>query len=144
MMFRLLVAAAVVLAAGQAFAHGSESSAPPPAKKGPPAAPAQVVFTEHSGAMLTDPRGMTLYTFDRDVSGDKSNCDDKCAEKWVPFAASSDDTAFGDFTVITRGDGSKMWAYRYRPLYTSRDDKTPGEINGLDTNNLWHVARPAY
>ena len=144
-MFRLLmVAAAVVLAASQALAHGSESAAPLPPKKGPAVAPAQVVFTEHSGALLTDPKGMTLYTFDRDVSGDKSNCDDKCAEKWVPFAASDDDKAFGDFTVITRNDGSKMWAYRYRPLYTSQDDKAPGQINGFDTNHLWHVARPAY
>jgi predicted lipoprotein with Yx(FWY)xxD motif len=144
-MFRfLMVAVAVVLAANQALAHGSESSAPPPAKKGPPTAPAQVVFTEHNGPMLTDQKGMTLYTFDRDDSGDKSNCDDKCAQKWVPFAAADDDKAFGDFTVITRNDGSKMWAYRYRPLYTSQDDKAPGEINGFDTHNLWHVARPAY
>jgi predicted lipoprotein with Yx(FWY)xxD motif len=139
-----MTAAAVVLVASQALAHGSESAAPPPAKKGPPVAPARVVFTEHKGALLTDPNGMTLYTFDRDVSGDKSNCDGKCAEKWVPFAASDDDKAFGDFTVITRNDGSKMWAYRYRPLYTSQDDKAPGQINGFDTNNLWHVARPAY
>lgn len=138
-----MMAAAVVIAANQAFAHGSESSAPQPAKKGPPSAPAQVVFTQRSGAMLTDSKGMTLYTFDRDDSGNKSTCDGKCAEKWVPFAASDDDKAFGDFTVITRNDGSKMWAYRYRPLYTSQEDKAPGEINGFDTNNLWHIARPA-
>jgi predicted lipoprotein with Yx(FWY)xxD motif len=144
-MFRLLMmAAALALAANQALAHGSESAAPPPAKKGPPAAPAQVVSTEHRGTLLADLKGMTLYTFDRDNSGNKSNCDGKCAENWVPLAASDDDIAFGDFTVITRNDGSKMWAYRYRPLYTSRYDKAPGEINGFDANNLWHVARPAY
>ena len=142
-MFKLLMAAAVVLAASQAFAHGSESEAPPPAKKGPPAAPAQVVFTPR-GPMLTDAKGMTLYTFDRDDSGDKSTCDGKCAEKWIPFAAANDDQPFGDFTLITRSDGSKMWAYRYRPLYTSQEDKAPGEINGFDTNNLWHIARPVY
>jgi predicted lipoprotein with Yx(FWY)xxD motif len=142
-MFRLLMAAAVVVfAANQAFAHGGESEAPPPAKKGPPAAPAHVAFTPR-GAMLTDPKGMTLYTFDRDDSGNKSACDGKCAEKWIPFTAANDDQPFGDFTVITRNDGSKMWAYRYRPLYTSQQDKTPGEINGFDANNLWHIARPA-
>jgi predicted lipoprotein with Yx(FWY)xxD motif len=142
-MFRLLMAiAAVVLAANQALAHGGESEAPPPAKKGPPVAPAQVVFTTR-GPMLTDPKGMTLYTFDRDDSGNKSACDGKCAEKWIPFTAANDDQPFGDFTVITRNDGSKMWAYRYRPLYTSQQDQAPGEINGFDTNNLWHIARPA-
>jgi predicted lipoprotein with Yx(FWY)xxD motif len=37
-----------------------------------------------------------------------------------------------------------MWAYRYRPLYTSQYDKAPGDVNGFDGANLWHVARPAY
>src|SRR5690348_12187761 len=121
-MFRsLLLAAAVLLSANQALAHGSES-APAPAKKGPQEAPAQVVQTS-GGAMLVDSRGMTLYYFDRDDSGNKSNCDAKCAERWVPLTASKDSQAMGDFTVITRNDGSKMWAYRYRPLYTSQTDK---------------------
>jgi predicted lipoprotein with Yx(FWY)xxD motif len=143
-MFKRVIAAAVLtLAANQALAHGGEAAAPPPAPKGPPAAPALVAFTER-GAMLTDPKGMTLYTFDRDTSGNKSNCDGKCAETWIPFAAANDAAPFGDFTVITRNDGSKMWAYRYRPLYTSQGDKAPGEINGSDAENLWHIARPAH
>ena len=48
-----------------------------------------------------------------------------------------------DDTVIVRSDKSKMWAYRYRPLYTSRDDHAPGDANGSDPSNLWHIARPA-
>ena len=75
--------------------------------------------------MLTDTKGMTLYYFDRDDTGNKSNCNGKCNERWVPLTASKDDQPTGDFTVITRDDGSKMWAYRYRPLYTSQADKTP-------------------
>jgi predicted lipoprotein with Yx(FWY)xxD motif len=141
-MFRLLlIAAAVLLSANQALAHGSES-APPPMKKGP-SAPAQVVQTS-AGAILVDLKGMTLYYFDRDDSGNKSNCDGKCAERWVPLAASADAEATGDFTVITRNDGSKMWAYRYRPLYTSQTDKAPGDANGAAASTQWHIARPAY
>jgi len=95
------------------------------------------------GKTLVDARGMTLYTFDRDTSGNASTCDGKCTERWKPLAADNDAEAKGDFTVIIRSDGSKMWAYRYRPLYTSQSDKAPGDVNGFDGANLWHVARPA-
>ncbi|HEY7845346.1 MAG TPA: hypothetical protein VID30_16905, partial [Bradyrhizobium sp.] len=88
-MLRLLViAAAVLLSANEVLAHGSESSAPPP-KKGLSSAPANVVQTD-KGAMLVDMKGMTLYYFDRDDSGNKSNCNGKCTERWAPLAASVD------------------------------------------------------
>jgi predicted lipoprotein with Yx(FWY)xxD motif len=140
-MFRsLLVAAAVLLSAHQALAHGSEAA--PPIKKGPPTSPVQVIETEQ-GYMLVDLKGMTLYYFDRDDSGNKSNCNGKCNERWMPLAAADDAEATGDFTVIIRNDGSKMWAYRYRPLYTSRADNAPGDANGAVTSTHWHIARPA-
>jgi predicted lipoprotein with Yx(FWY)xxD motif len=138
----LMIAAALLLGASEALAHGSEA-APPPPKKGPPTSPVQVVSTER-GTMFVDPKGMTLYYFDKDDSGNKSNCNGKCNERWVPYAAPADAEAFGDFTVIVRNDGSKMWAYRYRPLYTSQQDKAPGDANGADASMLWHIARPAY
>jgi predicted lipoprotein with Yx(FWY)xxD motif len=138
----LMIAAALLLGASEALAHGSEA-APPPPKKGPPTSPVQVVSTER-GTMFVDPKGMTLYYFDKDDSGNKSNCNGKCNERWVPYAAPADAEAFGDFTVIVRNDGSKMWAYRYRPLYTSQQDKAPGDANGSDASMLWHIARPAY
>src|SRR5581483_1948647 len=113
-MFRLLiVAAALLLSATQVFAHGSEAAAPPPPKDVPP--PVTLGETK-KGTVLADPRGMTLYYFDRDDSGNKSNCDGKCAEKWQPLAADKNARASGDFTVVVRSDGSRMWAYRYRPL----------------------------
>ena len=87
---------------------------------------------------------MTLYYYERDTSGNKSACDRKCTESWTPLAASNEAQAIGDFTVITRSDGSKMWAYRYRPLYTSATDKAPGDANGADATTLWHIARPTY
>jgi predicted lipoprotein with Yx(FWY)xxD motif len=95
------------------------------------------------GPVLTDPKGMTLYYFDKDDSGNKSNCNGKCNERWIPLTATGDAQASGDFTLITRNDGSKMWAYRYRPLYTSQQDKAPGETNGAAASTQWHIARPA-
>jgi len=135
------VAAALLLSADQAFAHGEESAPAP--KKDTPLFPAKVSQTP-KGAILVDNNGMTLYTFDRDTSGSKSSCDGKCTERWTPLAAPADAIAKGDFTVVTRSDGSKMWADRFRPLYTSLSDRAPGDTNGFDGANLWHVARPAF
>jgi predicted lipoprotein with Yx(FWY)xxD motif len=123
-------------------AYGHEAEPEPPPKAETPAVPIKI-FQTRRGTILADSRGMTLYTFDRDDTGNKSTCDGKCAEKWIPLTASDGATALGDFTVIVRSDKSKMWAYRHRPLYTSRDDHAPGDANGSDPSNLWHIARPA-
>ena len=136
-----MIAAAILLSASPALAHEGDSAPPPP--KGPQGAPAQVISTSH-GIMLVDPQGMTLYYFDRDDSGNKSNCDGACTKRWTPLAAPANAQATGDFTVIVRSDGSKMWAYRYRPLYTSAADKAPGDANGADATTQWHIARPSY
>ncbi len=136
------IAAALLLSANGAFAHGDEPAAAPK-KELPPLFPAKV-FQSKQGPILVDNKGMTLYTFDRDSTGTKSACDAKCAERWTPLAAPDDAVPKGDFTIVIRADGRKMWAYRYRPLYTSQSDKAPGDINGFDGANLWHIARPTF
>ena len=144
-MFRFSVIAAAMLLSAQAtlaHAHGSDSAAPPPAKQDTPAVPVSVAVVNNR-PMLVDLKGMTLYYFDRDDSGRKSSCDGKCTERWTPVAASAHARPSGDFTTITRSDGSKMWAFRYRPLYSSNRDKAPGDTNGTDDpSSLWHVVRP--
>ena len=144
-MFRFLVIFAAMLVSAPAtlaHAHGSESSEAPPPKQDPLAVPVHVNVVKDR-PMLVDLKGMTLYYFERDDSGNKSTCDGKCAEHWIPVAASPNAQASGDFTVIIRSDGSRMWAFRYRPLYASRADKAPGDVSGADDpSKLWHVARP--
>ena len=136
-MFRFLIAAAAIaLSTG----HGGGDTPPPP-KPEATTAPAKVVITKQ-GPKLVDPKGMTLYYYERDTTGKTSNCNGKCAESWVPLAATADAKAVGDFTVISRNDGSRMWAYRYRPLYTSPADKAPGDANGNATTLQWRIARP--
>ena len=138
----LVIAAALLVSVGEALSHGEEP--PPPPKKEAPLFPVKIVQSR-KGNIFVDTQGMTLYYFDRDTTGHTSSCEGKCTERWTPVPASADAEAKGDFTVITRSDGSKMWAYRYRPLYTSQSDKAPGDTNGIfDTTNLWHVARPAF
>jgi predicted lipoprotein with Yx(FWY)xxD motif len=140
-MFRFLIAAAAIaLSSVPALANGhGGGDAPPPPK--PATSPAKVILTKQ-GPTLVDLNGMTLYYYERDTTGKTSNCNGKCVESWIPLSATADAKAIGDFTVISRNDGSKMWAYRYRPLYTSPADKAPGEANGNATTLQWRIARP--
>lgn len=94
------------------------------------------------GKVLTNESGMTLYVFDKD-SGGKSACNGPCAGNWPPLMAAANAVAMGDYTIITRDDGSKQWAYKGRPLYTWKNDKKPGDITGNGfLNNAWHIATP--
>ena len=98
--------------------------------------------TSAKGPVLTDDKGMTLYTFDKDAGG-KSACNGPCAGNWPPLQASADAKPPADYTVITRDDGSKQWAYKGKPLYTWKNDKKPGDITGDGfLNGAWHIAKP--
>jgi predicted lipoprotein with Yx(FWY)xxD motif len=90
------------------------------------------------GGMLVNGAGMTLYTFDRDASG-KSACNGPCATNWPPAMAGADAKASGDWTIITRDDGAKQWAYKGKPVYTWSKDTKPGDMTGDGFNNMWHV-----
>jgi len=96
-----------------------------------------------SKGMLTDSNGMTLYTFDKDAAGSgKSVCNDACATNWPPLLAKSGETASGDYTVVTRDDGTMQWALKGKPLYLWIKDKSPGDMTGDGVNKVWHVAKP--
>jgi len=90
------------------------------------------------GKVLTDQQGMTLYTFTRDTAG-TSNCNDGCAANWPPLMADDGAMATGDFSIITRSDGSKQWAYKDMPLYTWVRDAEPGDVTGHEFNQVWFV-----
>ena len=94
------------------------------------------------GKVLTDGKGMTLYTFDKDASG-KSACNGPCAVNWPPLTAAAGAKANANYTVVTRDDGSKQWAYKGKPLYTWKNDKKAGDITGDGfLNGTWHIAKP--
>lgn len=89
--------------------------------------------------ILTDASGMTLYTFDKDTAG-VSNCYDDCAAKWPPAFADTGAMADGDFSIIDRTDGTKMWAYKGMPLYLWVKDTKPGDTTGDGVGGVWHTA----
>jgi predicted lipoprotein with Yx(FWY)xxD motif len=97
--------------------------------------------TGPKGPMLTDPHGMTLYTFDRDAGG-KSACNGPCATNWPPLTAPADAKPSGKFTVVAREDGTKQWAYDGKPLYHFKNDAKAGDVGGDGVNNVWHLATP--
>ena len=92
--------------------------------------------------VLTNSAGMTLYTFDRDAAGSgKSACNGPCAQNWPPLTAAADAKADGDWTIVTRDDGTKQWAYKGKPLYLWSKDQKPGDKSGDGFNNAWRVAK---
>jgi predicted lipoprotein with Yx(FWY)xxD motif len=93
-----------------------------------------------AGKIYTDANGMALYTFDKDEAG-KSNCYDKCATNWPPFMAAADAKAEGEWTIVDRTDGSKMWAYEGKPLYLYIEDKKAGDVTGEGKGGVWHLAK---
>lgn len=122
-LFRIpaLAAAAVLLAACAAMSPQSPATA--------------------SNGALVGPNGMTLYTFDRDAGG-KSMCNGPCAANWPPLMATAGAAAAGDWTIVTRDDGSRQWAYRGKPVYYWVKDAKPGDRTGDGVNNVWRLARP--
>ena len=97
--------------------------------------------TQVNHGVLTNGAGMTLYTFDKDPAG-KSVCNGQCAVNWPPLMAKAGETGTGDYTVITRDDGSQQWAYRGKPLYLWIKDQKPGDTTGNGVGKVWHTAKP--
>ena len=91
--------------------------------------------------VLTNASGMTLYTFDKDAGG-KSACNGACAANWPPLMAGADGKASADWTIVTRDDGGKQWAYKGKPVYLWGKDQKAGDKTGDGVNNVWHVAKP--
>jgi predicted lipoprotein with Yx(FWY)xxD motif len=92
--------------------------------------------------MLVGANNMTLYTFDKDVAGSgKSVCNGPCAANWPPLFAADTDRPSGDWTIVTRDDGKRQWAFRGKPLYYWIKDQKPGDRTGDGVNNAWRIAR---
>lgn len=120
-------AAAALVAASALCAAGAHAQAP---------------VATHDG-ILTDAKGMTLYTFDKDqAKSGKSVCNGQCAVNWPPLMAAANEKAQGDWSIIDRDDGTKQWAYKGKPVYLFVKDTKAGDKSGDGVNNVWHVIKP--
>jgi predicted lipoprotein with Yx(FWY)xxD motif len=94
-------------------------------------------------ALLTNSKGITLYTFAPD-SLNKSVCYGDCAAYWppVPGNMSAGPGVTGKIGTITRTDGTTQATYDGHPLYTYIGDHGPGQDGGNNVNlngGVWHV-----
>ena len=121
----------ILIAAAAALAVVSIANAAPPTK----------TATTSKGPTLTDSRGMSLYTFDKDSDG-KSACNGPCATNWPPLSVADNAKDMGAYTIIVRDDGKKQWTYKGWPLYYWSKDTKAGDKTGDGFNGVWKVARP--
>jgi len=106
------------------------------------AAHAEVPLKTADG-MLVDAQNRTVYTFDNDVAGSgKSACNGGCATAWPPVMADGGAKAEGNYSIVTRDDGMKQWAYKGKPLYLFAKDAAAGEKKGDGFKDVWHVVKP--
>lgn len=102
------------------------------------AAFAEDMAVKKADDILVTTSGMTVYTFDNDTAG-KSVCNGPCATAWPPVAPTG--TPSAPFSVIKRDDGSPQLALNGKPLYLFASDKKPGDRNGDNVKNIWHVIK---
>ncbi len=76
-----------------------------------------------SNGLMANSAGMTSYTFDKDTANNgKSACNGPCAALW-PAIVPADMMVGGDYSVVTRDDGSKQLAYKGKPFICSLKTK---------------------
>ena len=98
-----------------------------------PLRPGIAIRTVDIGRVLADVRGMTLYARDR------GDCSGSCLDQWTPVAAPLIANAKGDWGIAQRDDGTAQWSFRGKPLYTSRRDVKPDQVNGDGVDGTWHA-----
>jgi predicted lipoprotein with Yx(FWY)xxD motif len=91
--------------------------------------------------VLTNAKGLTLYTFAADSPG-KSNCYSSCEAYWPPVTGSPSHAPNipGTFGTTTRTGGTKQVTWNGHPLYTYVADSGPGQAHGNNLNingGLW-------
>jgi len=116
-----------------------------------PATGISVGTDQTHGQFLVDSKGVTLYNFSDDVTGD-SECTGGCLSMWpaayIPTPIFSG-VASTDFGEITRDDGSKQTTYKGFPLYyysptANGKVEAAGSTQGDGIDNEWFVVKPNY
>jgi predicted lipoprotein with Yx(FWY)xxD motif len=97
--------------------------------------------------LVAGSNGMTVYNFSKDTKDSgKSACGTGCIDTWpaLTVAAGAQPTAgtgiTGTLATITRDDGTLQVTYNGLPLYFFKNDKAPGDANGVYAN--WTAVKP--
>ena len=135
---------ATLAACGSSGSSGSASSGSTPSPSTSAAAAASGLKTAKVGGVtvLTNSKGLTLYSFAPDTAT-ASKCYGSCAAYWPPAIGTAAAGAGlpGKTGTIKRTNGSLQLTYNGHPLYTYVGDSGPGQANGNNLNlngGLWH------
>lgn len=156
----LFITAALLV--GCSSAGASPSAAPasqPPASVAPPAsvepsaaAGAVTVEAKPVGAagtvLVAGSNGMTVYIFTKDTKDSgKSVCTGDCLVTWPALTVAAGETPTGGTgvtgtfgTIAREDDGTLQVTYNGLPLYFFKNDKAPGDANGIYEN--WEAVKP--
>jgi predicted lipoprotein with Yx(FWY)xxD motif len=107
---------------------GRRGYTPPPsdAKVVLPPRPGGVVGNPTKyGIVFADSKNLTLYS-----QKVVSPCTGACLDSWMALRAPQAAAPLGDWTIVTRSDGSAQWAYQGHPVYRSVKDIKPADVNG--------------
>jgi predicted lipoprotein with Yx(FWY)xxD motif len=107
---------------------GRRGFAPPPSQTKvvlPPSPGGVTGQPSPRGILFADSKGMTLYS--RSVA---SACTGSCLDSWVPLPAPQAASPIGEWTIVTKNDGTRQWAYQGRPLFRSMKDLKMGDTHG--------------
>lgn len=99
----------------------------------------KVTVRRAAGMVATTVDGLIIYTgvtFERTtrnrkqpaIVGGNDSVDDSHRWRSLPVGALA--SAIGPWSIFVEPDGSRVWAYRGRPLYTYSDDHTPQDVSG--------------
>jgi len=92
------------------------------------------------GTVMTDPKGMTLYTYAKDTTG-VSNCTGACLKAWPVYVATSEANLPANVTVIKRSDGTMQYSWKGMPLYYFAKDGDTGDAYGNGIGGVWSVIK---
>ena len=141
-------APATVAPATQAPASAAPASAAP-ASQAASGATVNAESVGTAGTILVDgATGMTLYNFTKDTKDSgKSVCSGGCLDTWPALTVAAGatptggDGVTGTLGTITREDnGALQVTYNGLPLYFFKNDKAPGDLNGVYEN--WVTVAP--
>jgi predicted lipoprotein with Yx(FWY)xxD motif len=97
--------------------------------------------------LVAGSNSLTVYNFTKDVKDSgKSACTGGCADTWPALTVAAGATPTGGTGVtgklgtITLADGKLQVTYNGLPLYFFKNDKAPGDANGVYTN--WVAVKP--
>ena len=94
------------------------------------------------GKVLTDAKGMTLYTFDKDMGG-KSACNGPCATNWPPLRPRRRRQAGGRLHDHHPRRRRQAVGLQGQAALHLEERPKAGDITGDGfLNNIWHIAKP--